>query len=184
MVGAGRVTLMTFRSDQEVERPSEKIRKAFLMELEQLGLRPTKVKGTEIYTVNGNFNGIIYLKIRSKGKAFFGLRCDFLKILLGEKSGILSDTERQYLTFLLSDDSTEGLQPPNGWKLKSTILRRLVLAAKHRQPWTCALLLGRSDRWMIDGWSLTSTNVAAGIRHWSFPRRKASSRSMNPIFGR
>jgi hypothetical protein len=136
--------------------------------MEGTGLKCDKVIGTEIYEVSGEKNGLIYLKVRSRGKPFFGIRHEFSKILLGDAPGNITEVEKKYLMFLLSDEFNSGENPPKDWKLRQTTLRHLAIMVKHCQPWACVLLLGRDDRWVCDGWVLTSSNVSDGLRRWSF----------------
>lgn len=81
-------------TDDGTTRPSERIREAFLSQMEGTGLKCDKVIGTEIYEVSGEKNGLIYLKVRSRGKPFFGIRHEFSKILLGDAPGNITEVEK------------------------------------------------------------------------------------------
>ena len=154
-------------------RPSDRIRGAFMAELDARGIRAEQIKGTQLYVLGGDAEGVIYLKVRSEKPAFFGLRRDFLVCLLGEVKTLMTEQEIKYVIWLLSNGDGPELEPPRGWSRRFTpLLRRLRVSVKNNEQWACVFLLGRKNHWVCDGWVLTRDHVIAGMQNWSHSEKQ------------
>lgn len=102
-----------------------------MAELANSGVHAERIPGAQLYVLSGNVDGLVYIKTRSEGKAFFGLGADFLKCLLGNGGTGLSEKEKAYILWRLSEDEGPEVEAPENFKRhRSAIYRRLLLLAR------------------------------------------------------